>query len=171
MFDFLFKLTDEKIFKELGKSIFIRNGVGYGFISEDFLYDNCLLEIGIGRTRSGRGDWGGGFDHATTCPLKITIDKNYIIKKVETDSFYNSDNSKRVEKVAKKFLKKLKIGSTFIVKDSVAKEHIDTIFEYIPCKTHIGHDVFDSPHMLESFTDPKEKNHYHKLRDSKNESV
>ena len=166
MLDFLFPLTDKKIFGKLGKKLFIRNGVGYNFISEEYLYDNCFLELGFGRTRSGRGDWGGGADYATTCPLKIIIDKNFIIQKIETDSFYNSDASQEVEKIAKKLVKKLKIGSKLILKDSDVINHVSKILEYLPCKNHIGHDVGESPHMLEYFTDPKEKDHY-RLRDSK----
>ena len=69
------KTTDIVLFKELGKSSYIRNGIGYGFISDEYLYDNCFIEIGIGRVKSGCGDWGGGFDTATDSPLKIVIDK------------------------------------------------------------------------------------------------
>jgi len=165
--NFLFSLTDEKIFEKLGENLYIRNGVGFGFISDDYLYDNAFLEIGFGRTRSGYGDWGGGFDHATTCPLKVTIDKDYIIQKVETDSFYNSDSSQKTERVAKKLVKKLKIGSKLILKDPDAIKHIGKILEFIPCKNHIGHDACRSPDMLEDYIDPKEKNHYNNLRDSK----
>ena len=156
----LFKLNDIKIFKKLNKKAYLRNGVGYGFISDEFLYDNGYLEIGFGRTSSGYGDWGGGFDTASTCPLKITIDKNYIIKNLETDSFYNNDNSQQVEKVAIKLMKRLKIGEKFSIKDKEFKNAIDGIFNIIPCKHHIGWDIFDSPHMLEFFTDIEERGKY-----------
>jgi len=154
------KITDIVLFEKLGKSSYIRNGVGFGFISEEYLYDNCLIEIGIGRVRSGRGDWGGEFDTATDSPLKIVIDKNYIIQKVTTHSFYNSKNSQETEKIAIKLSKRLKVSEKFIVKNQDFKTHIDGILNFIPCKNHIGHDVFDSPHMLSYFTDLKEKEHY-----------
>lgn len=153
-------LTDIVLFEKFGKSSYIRNGVGYGFISDDYLYDNAFIEIGIGRVRSGYGDWGGGFSTTTDSPLKITIDKNYVIQKVTTHSFYNNSNSIDTEKMAIKLTESLKIGEKFIVEDEEFKRHIDAILDFIPCKCHIGHDVFDSPHMLSSFTDPKDKEHY-----------
>lgn len=159
-------MTDKNLFDKLGRSAYIRNGVGYGFISDDELYDNCWLEIGIGRVRSGRGDWGGGFEYATDSPLKITIDKNYIIRKVETSSFYNNTESKRVEDIAKKIAQKLKVGSVFHVVDTEFKRHIDTILNFIPCKSHIGHDVFEYPHMLEHYTKEDTKDVY-RFDDSK----
>ena len=150
----LFKATDKKIFKKLGGIAHIRNGVGYGFISDKELYHNGHIEIGIGRSTSGRGDWGGGFDYATTSPIKITIDKNYKIIKAETDSFYNSKSSKQIERVAKTFIGRL--GKTFTVKDELLRECIDTIFSVIPCKKHIGLDVnldqsSHTRHMLNYF--------------------
>ena len=153
-------MKDTKIFKKLGKHSYIRNGVGYGFISDNFLYDNGYIEIGIGRVISGYGDWGGGFDHAQTSPLKIIIDKNYIIKKVETDSFYNNKESQRIEKIAEKIKNKLKIGKKFIIENKEFKRHVSTILNYIPCKNHIGHDVFRSPHMLEFYTNIAEHDYY-----------
>lgn len=115
----LFKITDEKIFNKLGNVAYIRNGVGYGFISTKELYDNCYIKIGIGRTKSNYGDCGGGFEHATTSPLKIVIDKNYNIIKTETDSFYNNKYSEKIEIVAKQIQKKL--GKKFIVKQILFK--------------------------------------------------
>lgn len=157
LFNF-FKATDKKIFKKLGGIAHIRNGVGYGFISDKELYHNGYIEIGIGRSTSGRGDWGGGFDYATTSPMKITIDNNYKIIKAETDSFYNSKSSKQIERVAKTFIGRL--GKTFTVKDELLRECIDTVFSAIPCKKHIGLDVqLDQPshtrHMLKYFMEVK----------------
>lgn len=152
---FFGKTTDILIFKKLGKDVYIRNGVGYGFISEEFLYDNRFLELGIGRITSGYGDWIGG-NYDVSCPLKIVIDKDYIIQRIETDSFYNSNSSKVVEEIAKRFLNKLKIGDKFYVKDKFLKECIDKIFEKLPCKYHIGFDVFRSPHMIKYFTEQED---------------
>jgi len=156
----LFKLNDIKIFKVLGRRVYLRNGVGYGFISDEYLYDNAFLEIGIGRVTSGSGDWGGGFDKTSTSPLKITIDRDYIIQKVETDSFYNSVNSKIVEKRAIKLMKKLRAGKKLVVKDSELKKGIDSIFDVLPCKHHIGWELFDHPHMVEHYTNAEECGEY-----------
>lgn len=160
-----FKTTDKDIFKKLGRSAYIRNGVGYGFVSDKFLYDNGYIELGIGKIISGRGDWGGGFEYASGHALKMVLDKNYIIKKIWTSAFYNSPESQKAEKIADKIVKKLKVGSKFIVKDKELKKHIDGIFAIIPCKNHIGHNPFESPHMLEHFTDPEELNCYSNFED------
>lgn len=147
----LFKLTDKKIFKKLGKTAYIRNGVGYGFISDEFLYDNSLLEIGIGRVTSGYGDWGGGLEYSTKPPLKVTIDRNYIIYKIETDSFYNNKESQKIENIAISMKSRLKVGRKLHVRDVFLKECIDKLFTILPCKRHIGFDVFEYPHMLDHF--------------------
>lgn len=39
------------------------------------LYGKGRLRICLGETVSGYGDWGGGFDHAATSPVKVTIDR------------------------------------------------------------------------------------------------
>jgi len=148
----LFKISDKKIINKLGWKLYIRNGVGYGFISDESLYDNGFLELGFGRVESGYGDWGGGFSRATDSPLKITIDRNYIIQKLDTGSFYNSKESQRVEAKAMKLMGKLKAGIKLIIKDKELKNSVDTILDIIPCKHHIGWDVFESPHMGKFFT-------------------
>jgi len=160
-------ISDKKIFEILGKSMYIRNGVGFGFISDYYLYDNAFIEIGIGFITSGYGDWGGGMTHASDHALKITVDRDCIIKKVETSSFYNSKDSQAVERKAEKIVKKLKIGKKFIIEDEDAKHHVTEILKAIPRKNHIGHDVFQSPHMLKGYIDPKEANYYHKFPDAK----
>lgn len=158
-----FKITDNTIFRKLGNIAFIRNGVGYGFISTDELYHNCHLEIGIGRVRSGYGDYGGGASHAVESPLKIVIDKHYNIINVTTHSFYNSKESQEVEKVAKQI--KAKLGKKFIVENELLKECIDSIFKIIPCKSHIGLDIkLDDPDhtrsMLQYETDIRKRTQY-----------
>lgn len=152
MFNFFKKaITDEILYKELGKEVYIRNGVGFSNISDNFLYDNCFLQLGFGKTISGYGDWGGGCSHVATSPLKITININCIIQKVETDSFYNSNESKTVEQKAKKLINKLPVGSKLIIKDELLLEHLSTIFSYLPVKEHIGYWVFSQSHMLDCF--------------------
>ena len=154
------KANDLKIFLNLGRQVYIRNGIGFGFISDQYLYDNCFLEVGFGRTISGHGDWGGGADHATTCPLKVVVDRNLIIQRVTTDSFYNSKSSQLVEEVAKKLAEKLIIGEKLIVEDEKLKESLAIIFSVIPRKSHIGWDLYEYPHMGQFFTDPKKQNEY-----------
>ena len=169
MFGFLRgNLTDKAIMNKLGRKVYIKNGVGFGFISDKYLYDNAFVEIGFGRVTSGRGDWGGGFEYSTTSPLKIVVDKNLIIQKVDTDSFYNSRESKSVEKAAIRLAKRLKVGSKLKIVDDELKKHIGSILDFIPCKSHIGHDVFSYPHMLESYTKPQKKNYYNNFPDPKN---
>lgn len=164
-----FKLTDEKIFKKLGKKAYIRNGVGYGYISTEYLYDNALIEIGIGEISSGYGDWGLGATTVSDSPLKICIDKNYVIHKVETFSFYNNKESIKREKIAKSLLSKLAVGKKFYVKDEFLKHCIDEIFTIIPCKKHIGLNVFKHPHMLKFFLE--DKSTYYMMRDSKSRLI
>lgn len=161
----LFKITDKNIFKKLGKISYLYNGVGYGFINNNYLYDNCLLQIGFGKVISGIGDWGFGFDRVSDTPLKIIIDKNMIIKKTETSFFYNSNGTQKIEKVVGKILKRLKPETKFIIKDEKLKYHVQKVFDFLPCKAHIGYDVFESPHMLEYFIKPENKNHYNLLRE------
>ena len=40
----------------VGPELTIRNGYGYGFVSDEFIYDNGYLELGFGKIRSGYGD-------------------------------------------------------------------------------------------------------------------
>lgn len=164
-------ITDVKIMSVLGRDAYIRNGVGYGFISDEYLYDNAFIEVGFGRSVSGRGDWGGGCDYASTTPLKIVVDKAMIIQKVSTDSFYNSMESKKAERIARKLANKLNVGNVLQVVDPVLLPHIEAILKFIPCKSRIGHDVFRSPHMLDHFISPNKKNEYNQLPDPKRWNV
>ena len=152
----LFRTTDETLFKKLGYKVNIRNGVGFGFISSPELYHKGYLEIGIGLVYSGYGDWGGGFDHTCDSAVKVVIDRDYNIISSRTESFYNNEDSKRVEKMASKLIKKL--GKKFIVKNKLLKRVIDTIFTVIPCKQHVGQpidfeDISHTDRMLQSILD------------------
>lgn len=149
------KTTDKAIFKKLGRQVFICNGIGFSYIGDEFLYDNQYLEVGFGRSTSGRGDWGGGFDYASTTPLNITIDSNFKIIKIETDSFYNSKESKIEEAKAKEIMKELKIGSTLIIEDEVLKQSLIKLFENMPIKYGISWDAFRSPHMIDFYLENK----------------
>ncbi len=100
------KIKDTYIFKKFGRIAYIRNGVGVKKIYDDYLYDNCFIEIGFGREKSKYGDWGFGIEYVGYCPLRIIIDKNYIIQNVETESFYNT--SSKIDKIAIQLSKKNK---------------------------------------------------------------
>lgn len=148
----MFGITDKKLFKLIGEQVYIRNGMGFGFISDEWLVVNKYLEVGFGRVRSGRGDWGGGFNSATDSPLKITIDKDFVIQKVETASFYNSRASiKKENYIKKKILKKIKVGKKLKIKDSLMVESFQKLFGAIPADKHMGIDLFESPHMVDYF--------------------
>ena len=142
------KITDQMFFKALGKEAYIRNGIGYGFISDDYLYDNRFLEIGLGKVSNRWCDYNG---HTSSVAIKIVIDKDYNVKKIEG---------------SKEDLLGLNVGDKLIVLDEALKRSIDTIFNFIPSKNHIGFDVFRYPHMLSIYTDSKVKNELD-IRDSK----
>src|SRR5258708_3411343 len=139
VFRLLQRVTDKVLLKKFGTNIYIRNGVGYGFISDGELYHNRYIEIGIGRVVSGRGDWGGGFEYSSTSPIILTIDDKYKIIKKKTDSFYNSRSSQEVEKKASTFLNGL--GTHFTITNAELKKCVDGIFSVLPCKHHICLDV------------------------------
>jgi len=121
------KVTDEYIFKTLGGVARIRNGIGWGFISSAELYDKGHLEVGFGRSTSGYGDWGGGFEYATDSILKIVIDRDHNIIESSTHSFYNSKDSQLAEIPAKKI--KDRLGDVLIIENPLLKECVDSIFE------------------------------------------
>lgn len=164
IFKKLFKsktITDTKLYKLLGKEVCIMNGVGYGFIYYKDIYHNGYLKIGFGRTVSGYGDWGGGFDRSSTCPIWMEIDRNLVIQSAETDSFYNSDHSKKMERIAEKMVNNIIEGETKLeIEDEFLKKGIEEIFKIIPCKHVISWDVFESSHMLEHYTNVEERGEY-----------
>lgn len=169
MFKFLKrKFTDEKIYKILGRKVHLRNGVGYGFISSPELYDNGFIEIGFGRVVSGYGDWGGGFDRAATSALKVVVDKNLVIQSLKTDSYYNSESSKKTEKHAKQLIKNVKVGDTLVVNDSELKRTLDALFAILPIKSCVSWQAFEHPHMLEKHTSEDNFNYYRDMRNPKN---
>lgn len=154
------KITDKYLFEQLGKKVYIRNGVGYGFISDNFLYDNGYLEIGFGRTDN---KYCRGLDRISDSPIKIVIDKNYIIKKVDKD-YLNYRFLRKFNEIISQF----KVGDKFIVKDKNLKTVIDQLFNYIPAKTWIAFDCFEQEYMLKLLTQKEHKLHYDQLPNPKN---
>ena len=60
MFNFFKKATtDEILYKELGKEVYIRNGVGFSNISDNFLYDNYFFYRTMDRFRIRKGNMQG----------------------------------------------------------------------------------------------------------------
>lgn len=141
------EISDLDIIKTLGTNIFIRNGVGYGFISTPELYNNKHLEIGFGRTTSQYGDWGGGADRASTSVLKIVIDKDYNIISKRVWS-YSTIKSGEIAAKAEKLIPRLK--EKLIIKTPTLKIIIDDLLAVLPCKKHIGldADLADTHHAL-----------------------
>jgi len=132
---------DLDIIEEVSSSVCIRNGVGFGFISSPELYNYGRIEIGFGRVRSGRGDWGGGFEYSSESAFKIVVDKDLKIYAIGGYAFYNSSTSaKNQEKRLDKKYKKYK-GDTLIVKDPVLQALIKEVFSVVPCRRHIGIDT------------------------------
>ena len=122
------KKVDYKLIKKLlGSELTIRNGHGYGFVSDEKLYNNQYLEIGFGYIRSGYGDWGLGATHSATSPLKVVIDKDFNIIDKETDSFYNSKDVQEVVDNSKKLLNKL--GDKLELDNEVLENIIKRLFK------------------------------------------
>ncbi len=144
------KTFEDIIYKISSKKVYIRNGIGHGFISDEHLYDNSLLEIGFGQVCSGYGDWGNGSSQATKSAVKITINNKFIITNIEFESFYNSDESEEIKNSLEKNIK-LKVNDELVLQDEQLKLHLEEIFKLLPCKNHIGWDCYDSPHMYDYF--------------------
>lgn len=152
-------MCDTVIYNKLGCQVYIRNGMGYGFISSPEIYNNGYLEIGFGRVTSGYGDWGGGFSHTSDTPLKVVIDKYYNIINTSTHSFHNSEDSQLVEKKAIVLQKQL--NGSLMVENHIVRDCINQIFAAMPFEEHIGLeiDINDEPEarrMLAYFLKTKE---------------
>ncbi len=148
IFKNLFKkpiINDEYLFKHLGEEISIRNGVGYGFISTSYLYDNNFFELSIGKVVSGCGDWGYGASYASEGAIKITIDKDCIIQKLEFGSYYNSNESNKAKtELAKSIIQKLEVGTKFLIDNEELKIKMERVFNHSPIRSYINFNDFDT---------------------------
>lgn len=149
LFD-IFKSSDaldvEKLMKHIGqRDFYILNGYGYSKVSKPELFDNHHIEIGIGRTTSGYGDWGGGFDRMTTCPISIVIDEHFNIIEIKYDDFYNSDYSKEVRWKAEKWVGNKKFKTLKVRKTSNLYDVLIEVIANLGKKERIGIDeVYDA---------------------------
>ena len=119
---------------------FIRNSVGFGFVSTPELFDNGHFEVGIGRIMSGYGDWGGGASHAYDSPIKIVIDTDFNIIDIDTSSYYNSDNSQETERLCMKFIKDREFEKLKMPVESSLYKTLIECFTHVGEKKHMGID-------------------------------
>ncbi len=135
------ELDVEKLMKHINQNNFyIENGHGYSEVSKPELFDNRRIEVGIGRTTSGYGDWGGGYDRITTCPISIIIDENLNIITINYDDFYNSDYSKEVRWKAEKWVGNKKFKMLKIKKTSNLYEELVDVIANLGNKERIAID-------------------------------
>jgi len=122
------------------KRFYIRNGVSLydGTVVDPELFENKYLEVGIGRTRSGFGDWGGGATHSLTYPIAAIIDKDFNIMKIDYDSFYNSDDSKEVEQKCREFVNNRTFEKLEMPIESNLYKTLLECFKFLGVKKHMG---------------------------------
>jgi hypothetical protein len=140
IFDFLRsdKLDVEKLMKHIGqRDFYIMNGYGYSDVNKPEIFDNRRIEVAIGRTTSGHGDWGGGFDRMTTCPISIIIDEHFNIIEIKYDDFYNSDYSKEVRWKCEKWVGKKKFKTLKVRETSNLYKEITGVIARLGIKEHI----------------------------------
>jgi len=158
------RLSDELIAKSFGDEITIRNGVGYGFISTEELYHQGFLELGFGLVTSGYGDWGGGATHAVTSPLKLWINKNFIIQNVKTDGYFDTEGNRIIKNRTE--LLDSKVGSELIIKNQQLREDLIKLFSVLPTKHCISFSYTRYSHMVEHYINHQPEDDY-KIEDSK----
>jgi hypothetical protein len=135
------KLDVEKLMKHIGqRDFYIMNGYGYKDVNKPELFDNRRIEVAIGRTTSGLGDWGGGFDRITTCPITIVIDEHFNIITIKYDDFYNSDSSKEVRRKCEKWVGKNKFKTLKVRETSNLYEEISKVITKLGMKERIAID-------------------------------
>lgn len=128
MLDRFFKINDLKIYKKIGKSVKVVNGISNnGQIVDEYLVDNNLLEIQFGRV----------VDHIDMLnktvyesPLKVTINKNFVVYRVVTSMFLhdNDDETAHIEKIAKEISTKINLSEKLTIKDDVLKSKLLELF-------------------------------------------
>lgn len=142
MLDRFFKINDLKIYKKIGKSVKIVNGISNnGQIVDEYLVDNNLLEIQFGRV----------VDHIDMLnktvyesPLKVTINKNFVVYRVVTSMFLhdNDDETAHIEKIAKEISTKINLSEKLTIKDTTLKNKIIELFNSGISSNPINIEVF-----------------------------
>lgn len=142
MLDKFFKINDLKIYKKIGKSVKIVNGISNnGQIVDEYLVDNNLLEIQFGRV----------VDHIDMLnktvyesPLKVTINKNFVVYRVVTSMFLhdNDDETAHIEKIAKEISTKINLSEKLTIKDTTLKNKIIELFNSGISSNPINIEVF-----------------------------
>jgi len=127
-------LNVDTLLRRIGHNkIHVSNGYSIGWTGSGVVdkeaFDNKWLKIGIGRTISGRGDWGGGFEYSSTFPIRVTIDKDYNIKAVKFDDFYNSRDSEKTQRKCENYWNKNNFKKLDVSDMDGLKEFIDSAFE------------------------------------------
>ena len=142
MLDRFFKINDLKIYKKIGKSVKIVNGISCnGQIIDEYLVNNNLIEIQFGRI----------VDHIDMLnqtvyesPLKVTINKDFVVYRVVTSMFLhdNDDEATHIEKIAKEISTKINLSEKLTIKDSTLKNKIIELFNTGISSNPINIEVF-----------------------------
>lgn len=142
MLDKFFKINDLKIYKKIGKSVKIVNGISSnGQIIDEYLVNNNLIEIQFGRI----------VDHIDMLnrtiyesPLKVTINKEFVVYRVVTSMFLhdNDDETAHIEKIAKEISTKINLSEKLTIKDSTLKNKIIELFNSGISSNPINIEVF-----------------------------
>lgn len=142
MLDRFFKINDLKIYKKIGKSVKIVNGISSnGQIIDEYLVNNNLIEIQFGRI----------IDHIDMLnrtiyesPLNVTINKDFVVYRVVTSMFLhdNDDVTAHIEKIAKEISTKINLSEKLTIKDSTLKNKIIELFNSGISSNPINIEVF-----------------------------
>ena len=99
------------------------------------------IQLGFGEYHSGYGDWGGGFSHTKDDMVKVCIDKDMIIRKVERISpYYNgpkmTEKQKETELELDFLVDHIHIGDKFQTNVENLTRWVDKLFSYPPEKRY-----------------------------------
>ena len=154
--DTLLKIGHNDVYISNGISLFNRT------IFNKDVYVNQYLIIGIGRYYAGYGDWGYGFDSASTSQIIFYIDKELKIKKIEIcEPFFDTnhyDEDKKIFKKISKFEDKIKLDTKFICNNPIIMNWITTLLSILPTNFPINQEnILKYNHMLNYYISESEK--------------
>ena len=95
------------------------------------------IQLGFGIYESGYGDWGGGFSRTQDDMVKVCIDKDMILRKVERISpYYNgpkmTEKQKETERELDFLVDRIHIGDKFQTNVENLTRWVDKLFSYPP---------------------------------------